>query len=70
MTRTEIAIALMRLLLLEEGLVAGFTLFTMRCVARLNVVDEFPDGYVSEVWVAIEHDKVLHNLIVSLFFAF
>ena len=58
------------MLLLEEGLVAGFTLFTMRSVAGLDVADEFLDWYVTEVRVAVEHDEILHDFIVSLFFAF
>ena len=61
--------ALRLLLLLEEGMIARFTLLSMRRVARLYVIDELFDRHVSEVRVGVEHDKVLHHFIERLFFA-
>ena len=57
------------MLLLEESMIARFALFSMRRVARLYVVDELFDRYVSEVRVGVQHDQVLHHFIERLFFA-
>ena len=58
-----------RLLLLEKSMITGFTFFSVRCVARLDIFYEFLDRYITKVRVAIQHDEVLHNFIECLFFA-
>ena len=66
---TGVRCALRLLLLLVQGMIASFALFSMRRVARLNVADKLLYRHVAEVRVGVQHDKVLHHLVEGLFFA-